>query len=898
MVLPAFAKQGSVATTASFQVYAPRLFDNDAHRDVLPGLPTDRWSLFLSTDHGVGGIYRLDNDDITAHGSWSSIGSPVLSISSFETPQPLFDPVANRGLLYGHGSGSAATYGSQSTKVYSSNTFASGSFTYEAETFPYGHHTGYAQVRYADALFKAYHMLNGGETFCNGYSSGVDGETFALQGVWHPSPQHVCGQGMTFQGSPYTFQHGGQWYWLSILSTLPRLPGYPANVTALVAVPIVSDTDFRPVGGYQTLLTPSVSSSDPDYRIKNGFDIVSDGGTLYLYYVGVDGSSQNHICCATSTVGDSPTTSPIWAPTLTGGIEQDETETVVLSWDAANDALPAGLTITANSGTNASSQSAGNYYELKTGSGSAQDLVIEVTDAVDVRDVETYEFSIDDLTLAQADEDDTHIEFGIVDSLDSPTRGFRVLFNTASTSEQNGRLLIYGGTGTPEVDTGSWFLPWCSVATNVAEWRRFTPLKLSIRVHDFGKRLTFMLDDTVGFHRDIETDGVDWDAEKPYFRLTTANSHPEHWARFSTVAVKTYGTAPEPAFPRDYTRRAKITIASAQVGTGGVADFSVLLTEASLPADLFTHARSDGGDIRFSLDEAGEKPLAFDLIDYDSGGAAKFRVGPMDLSDTIDSTLYVWCGAASEVLPAADSEFGQYAAYDSDWEGYWPTGGGTDRTIHGRNMTPTGTPTTISVPTGNATDYDSGDYSNSTLAVALTPTPLTMLCWRKLDATSGERIAMTLSGGSSTKYATLGSNASRGYEFVLRESGSFDSTDFAVANGGTLDTNWHQVAGTSNSTNSHKIYVDASLVDTDVNSITMSAYGAVRLAVARANNNYLIGQLYEASIHSAERPQAWVTTEYNQVSSPSSFATAGALEEVGGGFNPAWVRGSNILIGA
>src|SRR5690606_33723098 len=126
---------------------------------------------------------------------------------------------------------------------------------------------------------------------------------------------------------------------------------------ALVAVPIVSQTNLNPTGGYYTLLTPSVTTTDPDYRINGYYGLVEDSGTLYLFYTALDHSGNKAVCLATSDVGSSSQTSPLIAPGSDGALPAG-TATPIFDWDAANDAFPtADLTMTASSGSNNSSQS-------------------------------------------------------------------------------------------------------------------------------------------------------------------------------------------------------------------------------------------------------------------------------------------------------------------------------------------------------------------------------------------------------------------------------------------------------------------------------------------------------------------------------------------------------------
>lgn len=345
-------------------------------------------------------------------------------------------------------------------------------------------------------------------------------------------------------------------------------------------------------------------------------------------------------------------------------------------------------------------------------------------------------------------------------------------------------------------------------------------------------------------------------------------------------------------FPTGWTKRCAITIPAAQVGTGGVTDFTVLLTEANLPAGLFTDARSDGGDIRFSTDDAGASQLAVDLINYDSGGTALIRVGPVSLSSVSANTLYLWYGAASETLPAAGDPFGQHAAYDSNWEGYWPDGGGNDRTSNGYNGT-AGGGVTLGAATGKvgaATDYDgSDDYSRvRTGRIISDLASATVAAWANPDTLTNPSPGVTIysergSAGNDIWKLAFDDNADS-CEFIHRDSaGVLSRVQFTTpetagvwahvgfAKSGTGVTCYRNGASDGTGT------LNGS--DTLTAASTESRIGG-DLGDSSADYNGLIS---EVQIHSTNRSAAWFATEYNATNDPASFASAGTPEDVSSG---------------
>jgi hypothetical protein len=550
--LPAFTKQGSVLSTPSWlsgtgnKIMYPRIFNNDTYRGTLTGLPASKWSMLFSSDHssGTGYIGRADATSLT--GTWTDSGAAIASdLDQRETPHPVYDPINSRVNVYVHDNVSTVTYGSQAMQLITSTTLAASSFTDRGEVMAYGNHTGYPQVEYdsGDSLFHANSIINGGEAYFNVHSTSANGTSFTRGRMDSYLQQHVAGYGKCFQGVPYTFQYGGRWYMLSNLSPIPRLTSYPSNITAIVAYPIVSKTDLRPIGGYYTLVTPSVTTTDPDYRLSNYAAVYEDGGTLYIFYSGQNNAGDNFVCLATSNGSSASQTAPIINPSSDGTIARGAA-TTIFNWDAANDAFPtADLTMTASSGSDNSSQSAGNYYEMKYGSGSAQDLRLTGDTTVDPRDYATLEYEIDGLTFDPGDDETTvGIQVGLCNSITTFTRGVVINWGSSTTNQQ-GRLLVRNGSGSNVTDTGLYAIPYTDTSTNLSEWMRSQTIKLTLRFTENGDKMILLVNDSVCTVRDLSTDGLTWASGMfPYLRIYSAGAHPQVYARFTRMSLKTYST--------------------------------------------------------------------------------------------------------------------------------------------------------------------------------------------------------------------------------------------------------------------------------------------------------------------------------------------------------------------
>lgn len=135
-----------------------------------------------------------------------------------------------------------------------------------------------------------------------------------------------------------------------------------------------------------------------------------------------------------------------------------------------------------------------------------------------------------------------------------------------------------------------------------------------------------------------------------------------------------------PNFPNDWGRRCRIRIDYNRV-RGNPTNFPVLLTKECLPTELLDSldencAKSDGSDIRFTLDKAGTTKLPreicyFRLGDDTTSGSARIIVLVPTLSSSEITNIYIWykCPTATEPLPTNSS--GKYAVWNEKFIGVW-----------------------------------------------------------------------------------------------------------------------------------------------------------------------------------------------------------------------------------
>lgn len=534
--LPRFEKLGAKLTTPSWmsatgtgtggtpvQLMFPRIFDNDAHRANLPNLPASHYSVLYSTDHaldpGVGYIGRVDFDDI--EGEWTDSGAAIYShADQAETPHPMYDPVNNRVNVYYHRATSTGPNATQASRLLTTTDLVT--LTDVGDVMTYGQHTGYAQI-WHDGGFKALHVMVGGEYFLNGYSTSSDGVNWTLSRMLMPQQNHCVGTSNLFGAEPFLFTWGGKTYMLSNLQTRPRFP--TTAVIALVAYEI-DPTTFRPIGaGFYMLLTPGES----DYILNNHNSIVRLGNSLYLLYDARDADGNGAIHVAKSTLAGAGPTYFVYPAMADGELYRTATKTIRLDWNAVDDDLPATVIKAITTGTDTSAHQAGVGYKLS--GTSTPDLWLHGDAVYDPTAFETLEFVVANLHYSGAGSGEFYLGFN---NGTTSIANDAAYLKWASTAAGGGSVeLLKAGVAQ---SFGAWTLPYFESSTVVRAWARTKAFTLAVRISNFGKRLSLLVDGHVTVSRDVEADGMTWTNDvRPFIEYKSGSE-----LFFTRFTVNTY----------------------------------------------------------------------------------------------------------------------------------------------------------------------------------------------------------------------------------------------------------------------------------------------------------------------------------------------------------------------
>jgi hypothetical protein len=332
--------------------------------------------------------------------------------------------------------------------------------------------------------------------------------------------------------------------------------------------------------------------------------------------------------------------------------------------------------------------------------------------------------------------------------------------------------------------------------------------------------------------------------------------------------------------------RKKLMIDHTKVASN-LTNFPVLISLTS-DSDLVSSARADGYDILFTSGD-GTTKLDHEIENFTiSNGKLIAWVRTPSLSSSANTDLYLYFNNSA----AANQQNGT-GVWDANFMGVWhlkESGSGVagefkDSTSNANNgqggSGPSGPPTrTSSGKIGDAQDYDGADYINVTNTPSLQPmSALSLSGWinprtfgsvtdidpiiRKGDSNPNNyQLAVDSGGGVPNIHLMLDENDNSGLEGVT-----------------TISANtWYYIAGTWDGT-TRQVYLNGNQEisgsrNGTIGSDTRDLYIGGRIGLTDSIN----GILDEVRISNIARSASWITTEYNNTLSPSTFYTLGSRE--------------------
>jgi len=343
-----------------------------------------------------------------------------------------------------------------------------------------------------------------------------------------------------------------------------------------------------------------------------------------------------------------------------------------------------------------------------------------------------------------------------------------------------------------------------------------------------------------------------------------------------------------------WTYRAAVTIDADQVGTGGVANFPVLLTAANMPATMWAQlANADGRDLRVTSSD-GTTVLNHELVSITPATPAlEMWVSVPSVASASDTTLYLYWGNSAATMPSAASQQAVWtgagysavyhlledaagatgAALYADATGLGHTGldyvSATDKTgIIGAGQQFDGSNDFVRVLDADDLDPGSGDFTVSVWLKGITMERMALGKYSPSPPWPGWNLGYSVSPHGYCRWAVFDG---------VHLYPDFDGTHVNIVDGG-----WHHLLGTlSRADAALYLWVDNISEGSSDQPVIGTVNTAENLVLgARFNGGSLFwnGSLDEVRVATVARTAAWVTTEYNNQSSPGTFYKVGAAE--------------------
>ncbi|MCK9325575.1 MAG: LamG domain-containing protein [Bacteroidales bacterium] len=353
------------------------------------------------------------------------------------------------------------------------------------------------------------------------------------------------------------------------------------------------------------------------------------------------------------------------------------------------------------------------------------------------------------------------------------------------------------------------------------------------------------------------------------------------------------------AFPTGWGRKHEIEIPYSKVDAT-CTDFPVYLNEDNFDSEIFDAdgsycALNGGGDLRFTSDEAGTSQLPCEVVSFvtdndPSNGKAEIYV-KRSLSSSANTSIYVWYRKSGETQPAADSTYGSENVWNSSYKAVYhlsqdPSGSGAcilDSTSNDNHGTPAGTMLTadlVDAKLGKGLDFDGTDDYVSVVSTLITSvTAMSATAWAKSGSNNNGNPSVL--GRYSSDYHTwwLSRSQTLGkWRYRFKDS---DGTVRDLSGSTTVaNDTWYHL-GFTNSGAAQSLFVNGS----SENDASYSGFDSsnIRTYIGAWSSESLYpfdGIIDEVRITNTALASGWVSTEYNNLSSPSTFAVAGTPESV------------------
>lgn len=351
------------------------------------------------------------------------------------------------------------------------------------------------------------------------------------------------------------------------------------------------------------------------------------------------------------------------------------------------------------------------------------------------------------------------------------------------------------------------------------------------------------------------------------------------------------------AFPTGWNRKVKLTIQSSKV-TATLTDFPVLITKDTIPTEVLDAdgsfpAKSDGGDIRITTDEAGLTQIPVEIQEFAINndpalGTAVIHAKVPSISSLVDTDIWLWYNNPSATLPADTDTYGRDAVWSNNFDTVFHLHEGDSTAVdfykdatgngnHGQLTDIDGDSAQIDGKFGKMMDL-TGDADFITTGDISFGANFTISAWIKSDDVTPYRQGVVGKASSAINSEIYLGTGSTNIMLVLFKNAG---TQIAHADTIALDTNWHLFHGVADGTNV-TLYKDGSAIASPA-SQTVNPPSLIRnMRIGHddafwvsGGDRYFAGIVGEVRKSSVARSSDWNSAEYNNQNDPATFIIEG-----------------------
>jgi RHS repeat-associated protein len=330
-----------------------------------------------------------------------------------------------------------------------------------------------------------------------------------------------------------------------------------------------------------------------------------------------------------------------------------------------------------------------------------------------------------------------------------------------------------------------------------------------------------------------------------------------------------------------YINRRVLTIHHTQVPNTDQTDYPMLVSGVypflATVANGGRVQNANGYDIVFTSDAAGQVPLDFEIDNYNgTNGTAAFWVRIPSLSHSVDTTIYMWYGN-SNITASQENIAG---VWRNNYLSVYHLGNGTsigtaDSGSAGYTLAQSGSVSPVAGVIGGGAAFN-GDPGNYLYHDSVTAYPsgstgqVTLEAWTQIPVNGG---------GGAVGYGANSWNGARIALAPLPNGPVFDFENIAIVDSVPINNAWHHLVGTyaggGVTSTTAQLYLDGvplpgndnneGNVNITTDELKLGGTPTVTFCCG------LTGAVDEVRISSLVRSADWISTEYNNESSPSTF---------------------------